>query len=708
MVVEQKFDFLKRIQVVHKPDRRDVSRKVAAGELEIDNSWKIAMTRNAGKLIRRAASDFQDYLFVSMGVSVPVVYVDKAAKAANTIMLTTVAEYGRDLTEVPEKRGSFFFDGDENGILICGVDERSVFYGTIHLEDKMNMTEAPCLKMEKYLRTPLTRMRSTHSGSGIDDFPDSQLNAIVHAGFNAIDIFIKAPNLLRKGPCDVNDIIDRAESYGLDVVLYSYLSSYKHPDDADCEAFFDSVYGEVFRRHPKAAALHLVGESLQFPSKDPHTSGKRHNESVVDGIPDTRPSPGWYPCYDYPAYIQRIVTAVHNVKPEAEIILNTYNWGYTPAELRKAFLEKVDKNVTIHVTYDIFKTDIIEGLTCPVMDYSISADVPGSYFTSEVKAAHEVGFKNLRVTSNLAGASWDFGSAPYAPVPFRWLTRMNVLKDYLQYGVTSFYDDHHYGWWPNPCIDMAKEIFASNGETDIPALLKKVAARDYGAEVADDIVSAWKIWSDSMDYYVGTNEDQYGPWRTGPAYPFIFQPNISRTMRGKEIQFPCSAPGIIKTFYTPYENENQTPGPLRNPVEVKRLKIMLKMWNEGLELIRAALDRVPAKKREEAERLYALGKFVSCSINTTINIKRWWVANLQLQIQTEREPMLKKLDEIEAIAAEEIANVNACFEAVRADSRIGWEPSMEYVCDEWHLNWKLRQMESAKREIAAYRKMVLL
>ena len=70
--------------------------------------------------------------------------------------------------------------------------------------------------------------------------------------------------------------------------------------------------------------------------------------------------------------------------------------------------------------------------------------------------------------------------------------------------------------------------------------------------------------------------------------------------------------------------------------------------------------------------------------------------------------MLKKLDEIEALAAEEIANVKDCFEAVRTDSRIGWEPSMAYVCDEWHLDWKLRQMESALREVAAYRKMVLL
>ena len=68
----------------------------------------------------------------------------------------------------------------------------------------------------------------------------------------------------------------------------------------------------------------------------------------------------------------------------------------------------------------------------------------------------------------------------------------------------------------------------------------------------------------------------------------------------------------------------------------------------------------------------------------------------------------KQYGHIEAVAHEEIANVEDTFDAVRADSRIGWEPSMEYVCDEWHLDWKLRQMESMLRETAAYRKMILL
>ena len=89
-------------------------------------------------------------------------------------------------------------------------------------------------------------------------------------------------------------------------------------------------------------------------------------------------------------------------------------------------------------------------------------------------------------------------------------------------------------------------------------------------------------------------------------------------------------------------------------------------------------------------------------------MKKWWALNLQLQVQSEKDGMLKKLDELEVLAAEEIANVKDCFEAVRTDSRIGWEPSMAYVCDEWHLDWKLRQMESMFNELETYRGIVKL
>lgn len=120
-------------------------------------------------------------------------------------------------------------------------------------------------------------------------------------------------------------------------MLYNYMSSFRHPDDPGAEEYFDSIYGELFRRYPGAAGHLSYGGTAEFPSRDPATTGRSYQDSVVDGIPDTRPSPGWYPCCDYPAYLACIERAVHRVKPSAVIVFSTYNWGYAPLELRRRF-----------------------------------------------------------------------------------------------------------------------------------------------------------------------------------------------------------------------------------------------------------------------------------------------------------------------------------------------------------------------------------
>lgn len=703
--MEKNYDFLKRMAVIHKPDRRDKTAVAAADELVIDESWELVIDKNSGSKILRSAEDFLDYLLVSMGIGIKLEKLENPAPKAKRILF----KVGTDKTA---KKGAFELTVDD-GVVLAGAEERGVIYGAIRLEDLMNYREAPFLKKGNTVREPLARMRSIHSGCSIDDFPDWQLNAILHAGFTAIDVFIKAIDTTTKGHANINDIIDRAQEFGLDTVLYNYIKCYKHPDDPDAEEYFDSVYGPIARTYPKAAAIHLVGESLEFPSHDPHTTGKSWKESVIDGIPDTRPSPGWYTCCDYPAYIARIRKALDKVNPNIELIFNTYNSGWAPAEDRKKFIEAMPKNITIHVTYDIFKLIEREGLKCPVMDYSGVAETPGFYFESEAKCAAACGLR-LRATTNTGGTTWDFGTVPYEPIPQRWLKRMLNLKYYLQnYGLDSFYETHHYGWWPNPANDLEKEVFFSDGTEDFDALLKKIAKRDYGTEVADDIVKVWQTWSDAMGYYIASNEDQYGPWRVGPAYPLIFHPNISRTMSRKDIAFPAAPFAhfggcIVKTFYQPYENENQTPGPLRYPVDLKYLAKMLELWEQGIALLAQALPKMSGAKRENGDRLAALGKFIRNSIVTTIHVKQWWLANTKLVGMNSKEDMLKCMDELQVIADEERANTLDTVPVVQYDSRIGWEPSMEYVCDEWHLNWKIRQLDAMQREMNTYRKMLQL
>ncbi len=691
---EQNYDFRFRHWEVHRPGLRIERRQASLLEVMLDSSWALGCPESADALSRRTIVDFQDYLLTSMNLSLPIVQ-QKGER---------VFWFEID----PARDRGFLVEVSTREILLVGSEPAMLFRGSIHLEDCMNLEGAPVLPLGSIERKPLYDYRSVHSGCGIDEYPDAELNAIAHAGYDMIVLFVKDFDRSAAGYCNFNDVIRRAKSYGLGVIFYNYMKSYKHPDDADAETFFDAIYGELFRRYPEAAGISLCGESLEFPSKDPASSGKTFRESFQDGIPDTRPSPGWYPCSDYPDYLQCIEQAVHRVKPDAVIIFSTYNWGYAPLELRKKFLERLPKGITLSVCYEIFTQKTLEGLRTPVMDYTCSVIEPGYYFSSECEAAWQLGIP-LQGNVNTAGIAWDFGCVPYVPAPQRWLHRNLRLREACQrWAVKSHYATHHYGWWECVAAELGRWSSWQDFEPDYQQLLRKIALRDYGEKAARPVLAAWQSWSQAMDYYTASNEDQYGPWRVGAAYPFIFQPNLTRTMSSREIKFP-SAPQahfgwiIIKTLYQPFENEQQSPGFLRYPAELRSLKKMLRIWERGL----LSLQRVSLAHRNDGlEHLQCLGHFIRNSIRTTIHIKRWWLLNMALQTAGNADKASRILDQLEELLQEELENARDTIPLVEKDSRLGWEPSMEYVCDSWHLNWKITQLESTRREIDTYRKIL--
>ena len=696
---EVNYDFRKRHLEYHKPNRRDASRTAGKNEIMLTEEWAIGCPNAPDSIAAIAVKDFQDYLYKSMGLSLKLTSTD-----GDKVIWVAVGQ---------EVKKGFVIDVEKNHVKVTAAEDKMTFRGTIHLEDIMNLEGAPVLAVGTLVRKPMYKSRIVHSGTGLDYYPDEELLALLHAGYDSIDLFLEGIDRNHIGYCDFNEIIERAYRFGISTVFHNYIRTFVHPDDEGAQKVFDAVYGEICRRYPKVAAIGLCGECLEFPSKDPRTTGKPYRESVVDGIPDTRPSPGWFPCSDYPAYIQCIEKAVHKCNPDIRVSYSTYNWGYAPFELRKEFLERYPKNVTLSVCFEIFSQRKLEGLHTPVMDYTISADEPGYYFTSECEEAHKHG---IVVTGNVntAGIGWDFGCVPLVPAPEKLLKRDLKLREAKEkWGVEHHYCTHHYGWWDNVAADLGKWTGWEDFEPDYDDLLKKIAIRDYGKEAAPHVLEAWQCFSEAMNHYVASNEDQYGPWRVGAAYPFIFQPNISRTMSSKEIQFPTAPHAhfghrIVKTFYTPYENAEQTPGFLRYPAELRSLEKMLDFWNKGVAAAGKAVEYADEAKRDEARRLEGLGRFIRNSVITTMNIKKWWQLNMAMQNSRTAEEAEEFLDKIEALAHAEIKNAEDTIPVVEFDSRLGWEPSMEYVCDKWHLEWKIRQVNSALREITAYRRMLNL
>jgi hypothetical protein len=60
-----------------------------------------------------------------------------------------------------------------------------------------------------------------------------------------------------------------------------------------------------------------------------------------------------------------------------------------------------------------------------------------------------------------------------------------------------------------------------------------------------------------------------------------------------------------------------------------------------------------------------------------------------------------------ALAKAEIQNAENTIPLVEADSRLGWEPSMEYIGDARHLRWKIRQTTQViDNELKLYQEVI--
>ena len=147
------------------------------------------------------------------------------------------------------------------------------------------------------------------------------------------------------------------------------------------------------------------------------------------------------------------------------------------------------------------------------------------------------------------------------------------------------------------------------------------------------------------------------------------------------------------------------------PEHIKKQKRIigkaLRVWDKGTAVMQSALAKVPPQKREHAAKAIGVGAFCGCAIRTMLNTKRWWLLNRQLEIEGDFRKADAIVDRLLEIIEEERANVERALPLAEADSRLGWEPSMDYVGGAWHLRWKLHQLSVLKdRTLPAYRKSI--
>ena len=704
---EKPYDFRKRLDVVHESGRRDPAAKPSADEFVVKDGAVVAVPKDADDVLSLAGKDFCDYLDVSMGVSARFVRggipLCRCAAPPLSQGRSSCEACGIEISidgSLPAR--GYRIETSADGVKVQAADSRAAAQALYHLEDLMNFRAAPFLKKGTESRRSLFSPRMTHSGWGVDVFPDAHLAQIAHAGMDAIVIFIKDVDKTKGANYqDVNDVIRRAKRHGLDTYLYSYIVAFVHPDDPGAKEKFDATYGRVAAAYPEAKGIVFVGESCQFPTKDERAQPVTHRNRIPG---DKRPTAGWWPCRDYPDWVRAVKRSIDAHSKGMEIVFWSYNWGRQPVQPRMELIDALPQDVTLQATFEMFEPQVKRnGLNAPSADYSLSFEGPGRYFASEAERAHKRGLR-LFSMSNTGGLTWDYGVIPYQPCPYQWARRYaGIRKAQADWGLSGLMECHHYGWWPSFISELEKEAFTEGG-IPFETHLRMIAVRDFGEANADRALEAWRLWSDTARDYVASDDNQYGPFRMGPAYPYNFG--------GKRIEkkdFPCPpyasfGVGIARlnyldwSSYRPELGERKTIDRERMTKEIELLESMQEKLGKGADIFdaiaveagRAGRTPYPVARAEKARRMAGLGRFMQRTVMTAIHVKHGAMAYLD-----------GNKDDVLAWAKREYANAKAAIPLVEQDSRLGWEPSMEYVGGVEQVQWKLNRMRETYGEEVA-------
>ncbi len=703
---EAPYSFRGHLETVHAQGRRDPAGTVHVDEVLIDSSWTILFEATASGLVEGAAVDLSEYLSQSMG---EVLEVREASPVVPDGVRTIHVASRESASALTEERG-YVIQVAADRVVVTGLDDRMTAQACYFIEDLMNLRRIPALSIGDQARTRIFSPRLTHSGLGTGQFPDAYLARIAHAGMDGILVFAMAPNrTLSESPdkggigrhLDFSDLARRCEAHGLDMYFYSAgVTEAVHPDDAEASEYFERVFGALFKECPTAKGIVVVGETSEFPSSDPNTTGRLRNYAEDTLLPGDVPSPGYWPSSDYPKWVSGLRDACRKHRPDAEIIFWTYNWGWAPTEDRLRLINGLPDDITVQATFEMFEPFRRGTMTGFVSDYTISEVGPGHYFASEAAAVHDRGMK-LATIANTGGLTWDFGVIGYVPCVMQWADRLDaVRRAHNLWGLSGLMENHSYGWYPSVVSELAK-FAAWDPSPPLDWVIERLAERDFGPG-AESAKRAWELWSSAMRHYVPTEADQYGPFRIGTSYPLTFAKVPTLSMPADAI----APPEIVRFPYRPdlISNLPMTATSLRIGSEIDSLEQMLRLWQSGMTAMTEARELAGTEFVEPA-RMDNLGAYIGQCIATAVNAKRWWRSLQRLLVADQLVDSERLLDELVTIAESEFQNSTQSLVPLSRDSRLGWAPDMGYIGGPEQVQWKLAHLRRVlDHEIPAYRR----
>ena len=203
-------------------------------------------------------------------------------------------------------------------------------------------------------------------------------------------------------------------------------------------------------------------------------------------------------------------------------------------------------------------------------------------------------------------------------------------------------------------------------------------------------------------------EDQYGPCRVGPAYPFFFSPDMLSTYYSKYEKYPNIAQDIVFQWYHPVETTKAQGAIWRVPAEIDYLYNRIHFWEMGISEYEQIFKWIPEHKKTVLLRELSVGCYICNTLKTSQNIKKWWLLNSCLTTENNLDKILQILDDLLKIIEDENKNTATTIPLVKFNSALGFECAMNYSGDETHLQRKKNLLHQLVLiDIPEYRKIVI-
>lgn len=733
---EAPYDYHQRLSTepVHRA-RRNSAAHLESGEMEIPaTGWSIRWKSSDSVIVEGAVRDLQDYLSVSMGISV-------ALESQNSM------EGWRDWTgcivagtpaELPGLGAALKAPKDyeiivtPDRITVCGFDARGVMFGLHHLEARMNLREAPFLPADlNTVRHSLYDTRMVQSWMGWMDFPDTMLSHLAHDGFDAVfasvytnpngdrttaenstDFYARLMHRIRKqDPARVRDLIDRAKRFGIKVytpIIYQYVGT------PESEAELRRLVRDLLREFPDIEGYVLLTEGFWYKQwGGGHGASKEYIED-------------W--ARQWSRAVAIVAEEVHAVNPDIEILPWEYNIDFRPSNVdtKRYFIQQLPQDSTPLLTWENGKSFEIGGFQGHLKDYGINVVGPAEVTEAQIAEARQRGMK---VYSNAQTFSCgaQLQTVPYQPFPQQWHARYQKLEEF---GINGTLESWSSGYVPCFVTEL-RGWYCWSDAPPLDELLLKIAARDFGAENAANVVKAWDLFSQAARLvpdtgpYMGTTNAvgnpiffEMPPARTGTFYKSWMDQGMWQGYLGAEMNpyWPFTVSRLV--FLPDFSNSTnaaegyargvsgiEAPGEQKVlPVFLKYLRLSTDKLAEGLALYRAAGLQSPEGKRAGALREVIVAEQIERMLLSNQAILGFEDMRLQLMAETDAAKAGALLDQMERVLREEIERTELVLNAMAHDARIGFQYEVDYVYTPYSLGEKLEVLRTGLEvQLPAYR-----